>query len=423
MSRETSMLRPFSEKWLAMLALVLSPAVASGQGTPAQTHTVRPGDTLWDLAKQYRGDPFLWPDLYRINTAVVEDPHWIYPGEVLQLAADETVAAVPAVDTPEPAAVTESQGAQAQVADSEVLSRSEAQPSNLPAAVPDSAVAEPEPPVEEPAPVKQASLAELTAHVPDDGMAPLFGAPRANTLEESIQAYTKKEYRPLRQSEFYSSGFLTEKQDLPWAKVVGPVTPSQIGGSVDNDVMPYRLVAIDAPRGATYQIGDTLLLARRGADWGSYGEVVLPTGLARVVDTVSGRYIASVVALYGPIRPGQAALPAEKFTPAGSEHAVAVSDGIRGKFLGGPGRQDLKAPQMVAFIDKGREDGVAPGDIFEIRRKAERLDNGRQLISEPLATMQIVHVRGHTATGRLTNILLPDIAPGTEVRQVAKLPS
>jgi hypothetical protein len=34
-----------------------------------------------------------------------------------------------------------------------------------------------------------------------------------------------------------------------------------------------------------------------------------------------------------------------------------------------------------------------------------------------------VHVRGHTATGRLLNILSPDIAPGTGARQVAKLPS
>ena len=136
-----------------------------------------------------------------------------------------------------------------------------------------------------------------------------------------------------------------------------------------------------------------------------------------------GRYVATVVAVYGPIRPGQAALPAEKFTSAGAAHAVPVSDGVHGKFLGGPNRQDLKAPQMVVFIDKGRTEGVAAGDIFEIRRKAERLDDGSQRINEALATLQIVHVREHSATGRLINILLPDIPPGSEVRQVAKLPS
>ena len=393
------MLRTFSVKWLGTFALALSPAVAHGQQT-AQTHTVRQGDTLWGLARQYRGDPFLWPDIYRMNTAVVEDPHWIYPGEVLRLAGAEAVASVPSVDTPTLTQV-DSQASTAQVDEA------------LPA------------PREEPA--SRSSLAELT-HSPtgeanDEPEGGLFGNRPSNTLRESIQAYTLKEYQPLRQTEFYSSGFLTEKQELPWGKVLGPVQPSQIGATtVVNDAMPFKTIAIEAPHGATYQLGDTLLLAHLGADWGSYGEVVLPTGLARVTDTIAGRYLATVVAVYGPIRPGQSALPAEKFTRAGSEHAVAVSEGVRGKFLGGPTRQDLKAPQMVVFIDKGKQDGVAAGDIFEIRRKGGYEDR-RVLANEPLATLQIVHVRDHTATGRLLNVLLPDIRSGTEVRQVAKLPS
>ena len=40
-----------------------------------------------------------------------------------------------------------------------------------------------------------------------------------------------------------------------------------------------------------------------------------------------------------------------------------------------------------------------------------------------MATLQVVHVRDHTATARLINILSPDIPPGTDARQVAKLPS
>ena len=403
------MLRTFSWKWLGISALVISPAVAYGQGNAAQTHTVHQGDTLWDLAKQYRGDPFLWPDIYRMNTAVVEDPHWIYPGEVLRLAGAETMAAVPAVDTPAPAAApaTEAPGSDSLMATAE------------PAAA--------EPAAEEPPSTgRHATLAELTqAPVGDGGdePEPLFGPRPANTLRETLLAYTRKEYRPLRRSEFYASGFLTENQDLPWAKVIGPVTPSQIGSPIVNDAKPFSTIAIEAPRGATYQIGDTLLLAQRGGELKPFGNAVLPTGLARITDTVSGRYLAIVEAIYAPIRPGQVALPAEKFTPAGGERAVPVSDGVRGKFLGGPKRQELKAPQMVVFIDKGRKDGVAAGDIFEVRRKAERLDNGQQRASEPLATLQIVHVREHSATGRYLNILLPDIAPGTEVRQVAKLPS
>lgn len=49
-------------------------------------HTVKPGDTLWDIAKKHYGDPMKWKDIYNANKGTVGgDPNKIYPGQNLNL--------------------------------------------------------------------------------------------------------------------------------------------------------------------------------------------------------------------------------------------------------------------------------------------------------------------------------------------------
>lgn len=69
---------------LAALAILAAPARAQEPPlTQQREHVVRRGDTLWDLAGHYLGNPFLWPMIFEANPSVVEDPHWIYPEERL----------------------------------------------------------------------------------------------------------------------------------------------------------------------------------------------------------------------------------------------------------------------------------------------------------------------------------------------------
>lgn len=71
-------------------APVLVAAASAPQPRPAppppKTYTVKPGDSLWAIAKRILGDGSRWKEIYNANVSVIgKNPNLIYPGQVLRI--------------------------------------------------------------------------------------------------------------------------------------------------------------------------------------------------------------------------------------------------------------------------------------------------------------------------------------------------
>jgi chemotaxis protein MotB len=128
------------------------------------------------------------------------------------------------------------------------------------------------------------------------------------------------------------------------------------------------------------------------------GYVVIALGIVRVVQVDHELITATVVIMYGPISPGD---PVVRFVPPAqghlSEESRASSD-VHGVVLDLQSDRNmfLVARQNVVYLDRGREDGLRPGDFLEVFRISSGLP--RRVVGE----LKVLSTEDRTATALIS---------------------
>jgi hypothetical protein len=364
-----------------------------------QVHVVQLGETLWALAEHYYGDPLLWPEIYRLNTLVVEDPHWIYPGEELMLGG--MVEAMPYLPMEPPLVGDTTAG----VVDTSQAAMPTVNPVETPP-VETPVVDAPPPPPPPPAEASGSTVFSRRNRRPAGGLEALGG-----------DVYR---YKPVRRGEFYAAGFLTEGESFPWAQVLGDAADPPTERSIQtSSAMIYQTIVIRPPGSATYQVGDSLLVAQLSRPVSGWGDVVSPSGIALVSHVTDDEILANVVMQFNRVVDGNVAIPLEPFRDPGMTPPVRVENGMTASVIEMKDIHPVANQQNIVFIDAGRSQGVVLGDVFMV---LETPDVAQAEVQDPVAMLQIVHVRERSASGFILQVYQPAVLPGQPARLIRKMP-
>jgi hypothetical protein len=266
------------------------------------THTVKEGDTLWDIAGFYYQNPFLWPYIWRANLTNIADPHWIYP--------DQTFVIPPS---------------------------------------PEEALAE--------APAEEA----MPVYVPEEETTVVPSAVQPTTEVISV---VEPVGRIFSEDIIHRAGFIVADNMPYWGKIVGTEPKDQKNITSFKKIYVDRATDIAVDDKLTiFRPGDVITHPKTGK---RLGREIIVLGKASVEAVGEDGARCKVINSYDIIKVGDLVTPYEPVLAPEKVELIPTTKDIEGYVVDIRSREKMTPPHVFAYIDQGEQAGIAVGDVFDV---------------------------------------------------------
>lgn len=353
------------------------------QGQQPRTHTVVRGDNLWDLSQTYLGNPFLWPEIYRLNRDVVEDPHWIYPGEILRLPGADSVPTV--------------------------------------AVIPDTAgIPGPVLPVQPPVDTSSATVftrryatspvTRSGSQTADAGTMNIAERPTVRWGEVIAAPYVDREGGPRGFGRIVKSGDLTGVAEA----------------SERFRFQAYDKIFIAPPVGYVAPEGERYLAIKLGPVLEDMGQIIIPTGVVEVTSPARGGMAATakVVRSYAGVNATDRLIPIDTSGVGSTVRPLRVDSGPSTRIQWISGQPVLPSVGAYVVLGTSARNGVRMGDEFTVYMPRRESDDDRDP-DDPeilISRLQVVRSTPYGVTAVVLGQEQPAIKEGMQARITAKMP-